>query len=200
MSRTLNALRETSSLGALGQGRALVLDGLLGDARAMAVRAEILALDEDGLLEPASAGEVGVENPAHRPHRSMWLNRELLDPAIGAVVDLMDAAMSTLGEHAYLAMGELDVQVAVYDAGQGYERSRDAAPGDTRGVVSAIYYANDWRPGDGGELALYDAEGQCVRLVDPAADRLVLFTAQTEHAVRHIARGPRVAVTGFRQR
>lgn len=198
MNRSLTALRGTSSLAALGHGRALVLDGLLGDAQAMAVRAEVLALDEDGLLGPASRRGFGLDNDAPG-HRSKWLNRDLLDPAVGAVVDLMDAAMVTLREHVDPGFGDLDVQIAVYDAGRGYQRRRDAPHGDDQRRVTAIYYANDWRPGDGGELSLYDADGRCMRLVEPAADRLVLFLAPTEHAVRHVVRGPRVAVTGFLQ-
>lgn len=198
--RALPALRDTSALQTLGAGRELVLDGLLGNAAAMAVRAEALALDEAQALQPAGTGATRAKDPSVRGDRILWLNRDLLDPAMGAVIDLMDAAMTTLNEHAYLGVGEVEAQVAIYDEGMGYKRHRDALRGQDHRRMTAIYYANDWRPGDGGELALYDDEGRCTRLVEPVADRLVLFLAQTEHAVRPVVRGPRVAITGFMRR
>ena len=199
-SRAVAALSDTSALRTLGAGRELVLDGLLGDATARAVRAEALALDEAQILTPAGTGADRVRDPSVRGDRILWLNRDLLEPAMGAVVDLMDAAMTTLNENAYLGVGELEIQVAIYDEGTGYQRHRDALRGQDARRMTAIYYANDWRPGDGGELALYDDEGHCTRLVEPVADRLVLFLAQTEHAVRTVVRGPRVALTGFMRR
>lgn len=195
-----SALSDTTALHALGAGKELVLDGLLGDATALAVRAEALALDEAHLLRPSGTGASKTRNPAVRGDRILWLDRDLLDPALGAVVDLMDAAMATLNANAYLGAGEVETQVAIYDDGPGYLRHRDALHGHDDRRMTAIYYANDWRPGDGGELVLYDDEGRCTRLIEPIADRLVLFLAQTEHAVRPVTRGPRVAVSGFMRR
>lgn len=177
-----------------------MLDGLLGDAEAQAVRAAALILDEAGELLPARVGACRRRVPGTRGDRTLWLDGGYADRALDAVVELMEASRAVLNEFAFLGAGELEVQLAVYDQGNGYVRHRDTVRGRSDRRLTAIYYANDWRPGDGGELALYDAGGACTQVIEPIADRLVLFLAQTPHAVLPVARGPRVAVTAFMRR
>ncbi|MEC9256433.1 MAG: 2OG-Fe(II) oxygenase, partial [Pseudomonadota bacterium] len=41
------------------------------------------------------------------------------------------------------------------------------------------YYLNkNWQPGDGGELAIYDAEDQLITRVQPVLNRLVIFLSE----------------------
>ena len=83
----------------------------------------------------------------------------------------------------------------MYTAGLGYTRHRDALVGSSARRMTLIYYANEWRSGDGGELELYEREG--LRLIEPIRDRLILFRPELEHAVRPVVRGERVAISGW---
>lgn len=200
MPSVLEDLSTTAALRVLGSGRELVLDRILGEAQAHAVRAAALFLDDGGGLCPACVGPDRQRLPGIRGDRMMWLERESVEPALQDVIDLMDAGRVILNEQAYLGAGQLEVQLSIYEPGHGYSRHRDTMQGRQERRLTAIYYANDWRPGDGGELALYDEYGGCDRLIEPVSDRLVLFLADTPHAVLPVVRGRRVAVTAFMRR
>ena len=46
-------------------------------------------------------------------------------------------------------------------------------------VLSTVFYLNEnWQPGDGGELAIYDAEDQLITRVQPVLNRLVIFLSE----------------------
>lgn len=197
VSDTLSALSATESLLALGNGGALVLDGLLGAAAAHAVRTAALFLDEEGQLSPATVGAQRRCLPSVRGDRMMWLDPDEVELSLFNVIELMEASRELLNAHAFLGAGRVDVQLSIYEAGMGYAKHRDNVRGQHRRRLTAIYYTNDWRPGDGGELALYDDAGACVRLIEPIFDRLVLFLARVPHAVLPVVRGPRVALTAF---
>jgi SM-20-related protein len=58
-----------------------------------------------------------------------------------------------------------------------------------------IYYLNDWRTGDGGELCVHETDG--TRRIAPELDRLVLFLSEkVEHEVAD-TRSTRLAVTAW---
>ncbi|MCR9164708.1 MAG: 2OG-Fe(II) oxygenase [Nannocystaceae bacterium] len=192
MRREANARPPTAAWRDLGTGQPLLLDGLLGNARALAARAEVLALDEERVLSPTKAEGSGP--------RCMWLSKELLDPAIGAVVDLMDAAIATLNDRGELGTGELEALLSLEDTATSDAPAQPDRRGPDPRCIATIYYANEWRPGDGGELVLYDDAGRCTRVIEPLADRLVVFVTQTPHALRPIVRGPHVSITGYLRR
>jgi len=184
------------SIVALGDSRALVLDGLLGLAVADAVRAEALDMLAAGRLRRAGVGRGGVVLGQTRGDSIAWLDPADAPPALVPVLELFTALMQTLNQTAYLGARTLEVQLAVYQPGFGYARHRDALAGSSSRRATVIYYANLWQPGDGGELELWEHDG--VRVIEPLADRAVVFRSDTvEHAVREVARGPRVAVSGW---
>jgi Rps23 Pro-64 3,4-dihydroxylase Tpa1-like proline 4-hydroxylase len=187
---------DDESIVALGDGRALVLDGVLGSAVAEAVWGEALRMHASGRLRRAGVGREGVVLTHTRGDFIAWLDRVDAPAAFVPVLELFAALMQILNETAYLGARTLEVQLAVYERGCGYERHRDALAGSSSRRVTVIYYANLWQNGDGGELELW--EGDAVRLIEPVADRLVVFrSSSVEHAVREVSRGPRVAISGW---
>ncbi len=174
----------------------MVLDGLLGPTVAAQARAAALCMDAAGELRPAGIGRRGAFAPSIRGDRMAWIDELLAPDALVPILALMYATREALNQLVYLGADEIECQVAIYDAGAGYERHRDAVRGRSGRRMTAVYHLGDWRPGDGGELELSDGDG--VRLVEPVADRLVLFRSDvTEHAVRTVLRGPRLAVSAF---
>lgn len=184
------------SIVALGEDRALLFDRVLGEPIADAVRAEALRMHDAGRLRRAGVGRGGVVVTDTRGDFIAWLDPAEPPPAIGPVLELFGALLRILNEAAYLGARELEVQLAVYEHGVGYARHRDALAGTSSRRATVIYYANAWQPGDGGELEVWERDE--LRVIEPIADRLVVFRSDTvEHAVRAVARGPRVAVSGW---
>jgi SM-20-related protein len=197
----LGGLLEPAAIEALGQGRGLVLDDVLGADVALAVREEVLQLDARQYLRHAGVGRGAEVRPTVRGDRIAWLDPADAPAALLPVLEMFVALRRTLVEVAFVGVDAMECQVAIYDAGSGYAAHRDAPRGSSSRRITAVYYANPWRDGDGGELELFDDESgdaHCTRGVAPIADRLVVFRADaTLHAVREVARGPRVAISAF---
>jgi SM-20-related protein len=84
-----------------------------------------------------------------------------------------------------LGLFEVEAHFALYPPGTGYERHLDAFQHGNPRRLSAVFYLNrHWRQSEGGELAIYDSEGNMVDRILPEAGTLVLFLSQTvPHAV-----------------
>lgn len=185
---------DDTSIVALGEGQALSFDDVLGRAIAEAVRREALGMLAAGRLRAAGVGRGGVVVTRTRGDFITWLDPAEAPPAFAPVLELFADLRETLNESAYLGARILEVQLAVYERGFGYARHRDTLAGSSSRRATVIYYANAWEPGDGGELEV----GEGMRVIEPVADRLVLFRSDTvEHAVREVLRGPRVAISGW---
>lgn len=179
----------------LGDGDALLFDGVLGEPAARAV--SLALARDDGRLRPAAVGrgserrlDGGVRGDLRR-----WLEPSEA-PAAAPLWRLFERVGKELRERAWLGVEDVELQLALYRAGAGYLRHRDAFAGGGRRRVTATYYLNAaWRPGDGGELRLATPAG--ARLVEPLLDRLVLFRSEVVPHEVLPARAPRWAVTAW---
>lgn len=82
--------------------------------------------------------------------------------------------------------------------GARYVKHRDALPYKAGRKLTVIYYLNaNWEPGHGGELRIWPADDEHTEtpvVVEPIADRLVIFISSLEHEVLAAWR-PRYALT-----
>lgn len=184
---------------ALGDGHALVRDGLLGADLARSARAEVLTLWQRGALTPAAVGRAHAREarPDIRSDLTAWLDPSPELPALAAVHALFAATLVVVNEAAWMGLGAFDLQVALYPgAGAAYLRHRDTFRDRPERRLTAIWYANpDWEPADGGLLRAYEPTGP--RDIAPLADRLVLFRSDVlEHAVTP-SHTQRVALTAW---
>lgn len=185
-----------SSIASLGRGDALHFDDTLEGNAAHRVRATALRMDESGALRDAGVGRNAARHTEIRGDQIAWLDPANLPEGLAPVVSLFEDLMQALNETAYLGARTLECQVTVYHEGRGYTRHRDATTSASSRRATAIYYANDWHAGDGGELELWEDAGS--RMLAPLNDRMVFFRSQcTEHAVRPVVGAPRVAVSAF---
>lgn len=189
---TLPQLTESDVI-ALGESRAVVFDGVLGTERADEIRREALALFEAGSLRPAGIGRAATHTPEVRADHIRWLDPD--GELFADVLAVFESLRRQLGELAYLGARSIEVQLAVYMPGLGYTRHCDSIAGSSARRMTLIYYATAWQPDAGGELELFEPDG--VRVIEPLPDRLLLFRPELEHAVRPIARGERVAISGW---
>jgi Rps23 Pro-64 3,4-dihydroxylase Tpa1-like proline 4-hydroxylase len=179
---------------ALGERRALCFDGVLGHARTDAIRRAALALYEADRLRPAGIGRAATRTPEVRSDHILWLDDAVEGP-FADVLALFESLRRQLGELAYLGAQTIEAQLSVYLQGLGYTRHRDAIAGSSTRRMTLIYYANEWQPGDGGELELHEPER--TRVIEPVGDRLLVFRPELEHEVRPILRGQRIAISGW---
>ena len=192
-SPTLPRLTEADVI-ALGEGRGVVFDGVLGLTRAEDIRREALALFAAGSLRPAGIGRAGTRTPEVRADHIRWLDATV-EGSFSDVLAVFESLRVQLGELALLGARTIEAQLAVYAQGLGYTRHSDSVVGSSSRRMTLIYYATDWQPGSGGELEL--VEPDAVRVIEPRLDRLVVFRPELEHAVRPIDKGERVAISGW---
>jgi SM-20-related protein len=191
------ALLPATAISALGDGEPAVLDGVLGPALAAGVRAAVLEARARGELRPAGLGRDRQRREQLRSDAIAWADPDAADPRLRPLLERFEWLRVQLRRDAWLGLRRFEVQLAAYDEGPGYVRHADAfRAGGTR-RLTAIYYANpDWHPDDGGALRCWPPAG--LRVVEPIADRLVVFLSERlEHEVAPVLRGPRVAVTAW---
>ncbi len=173
-----------------------MFEDILHDGTAQRVRTSALDMDDTGALRAAGVGRDAASHRSIRGDLIAWLDPCDLPEALAPVIRMFEDLMQALNETAYLGARTLECQLAVYHPGYGYERHRDVTSSASSRRATAIYYANDWQPGDGGELEVWEAAGS--RLLAPQHDRLVVFRSEcTEHAVRTVTGPRRVAVSAF---
>lgn len=182
---------------ALGRGEPLILDHLLGSPTAASIRRAVLQIEERGQLRPAGVGRGRDLHHDLRSDLDAWIDPSSADPRFEPLLTTFERLRARLCREAYLGLRRFEVQAAVYRPGTGYVRHRDTFHGGPSRRVTAIYYANPrWEPEHGGHLQCWSGSG--VQLVEPVADRLVVFLSERlEHEVHRVRQGRRVAVTAW---
>jgi SM-20-related protein len=170
---------------ALGAGRVVLRDQLLGRAPALTVCDELRAFES--ALAPAAMGADPTRRVdlSERGDEITWLERDAAGPGLTRLWDFFEAIGAALRQSAYLDVRGFEVQLARYRRPSSrYARHRDALRGRNRRRVTAIYYANPhWRPEHGGQLRVHEP-GRDPTDVAPLLDRLVLFLSErVEHEV-----------------
>jgi SM-20-related protein len=179
---------------ALGAGRFIMRDGLLGEARASALAAAAAAASG---FRPAGISRAARVDAGLRGDELLWIDADAAPAPLAELAALLGEVGRAVDAAAYLGLGRCDVQLARYPGGGArYDRHRDAFVGPTSRLLTAIYYLNPlWRPEHGGVLRLHLAAGTVD--IEPRLDRLVVFLATlVEHEVLP-AHAPRLAATAW---
>lgn len=179
----------------LGEAGFVVGAGLLGSSLATAAHA--MAVEH---LAAGALARAGVRRGAdHRLDDGVrgdsieWLD-ELGD--FSDVWRRFDDLRLQLNELAFMGLRRCELQLAHYPAtGAGYQRHRDAFPGDDNRRITAIVYLNPlWQPEHGGQLMLFVDPPQTL---EPRLDTFVVFRSELiEHEVRP-SRADRFAITAW---
>ncbi len=161
----------------LGAGRAVVIDGVLGDDDARQLARDLSPYD--AALVPAGMGRGAYRwlDQTERGDEIAWIERSGAPLSVSSLCDRFDRLLDDLNRRAYLGLRRYDLQLARYRvAGARYARHSDAFRARLRRRVTAIYYVNpDWRAEDGGELRVYGEGGGSPIDIEPLLDRMVVF-------------------------
>jgi SM-20-related protein len=144
-----------------------------------------------------SSGSGGVQRREEiRGDSICWIVPPLL-PAEQYLSAQFETLRLELNSRALLGLFELELHYAWYPSGAGYARHVDQPQGRAQRQVSLVLYLNEeWAPGAGGELRIFDAAGGH-RDIEPIAGRLVCFlTPGREHEVLP-TQSERLSVSGW---
>jgi SM-20-related protein len=108
----------------------------------------------------------------------------------------LEGVISLLNQHFYLGIRDYECHYAHYPVGSFYKRHSDRhAKGSARRVSSVFYLNPNWKETEGGELVIYNANGEASR-IKPELGTLVLFLSELEHEVLPTHR-ERKSITGW---
>lgn len=179
-----------------------VLPDFLESSLTDALRGEIDAAQATDGLARARIGR-GMERRLASAVRGDWIR--WLDGTTEAqrlLLAVLERIRQEANRSLLLGLFEVEAHYALYPPGAGYERHVDAFQHDNPRRLSAVLYLNThWRRSQGGELAIYDADGRELERILPEAGTLVLFLSQSvPHAVLPTRRWRASVAAWFRLR
>ena len=163
------------------------------------LRTELIELIEQDRFQHAGIGREGdfqLDSDIRRD-RIFWLSRQR--QVQRQLLDRMEELRLNLNRELFLGLFEFEGHFAHYPPGAFYRRHYDSFLGAANRIVSVVIYLNEnWQPGDGGELVLYepDSDQEMIR-IEPRAGTMVLFLSEEiPHEVLP-ARTHRTSVSGW---
>jgi len=164
-----------------------------------ALASEHVAALLDDLLARGSFVAAGVgrgdeyqQTRSVRSDRIEWIEPDT--PVAQAYLAWAESWRLLINRHLFLGLFEFEAHYATYPPGGFYRRHLDAFRGGGNRKVSTVLYLDDWRPGDGGELVIFepapddeagdpfvvevDPTTPVLATVEPIAGRLVVFLSE----------------------
>ncbi len=125
-----------------------------------------------------------------------WLDRKR-DLPVQPFFNLSDELIVKLNRYCFLSLSGAEFHLAHYPAGSFYHRHLDQFRERSNRMISVIIYLNEnWTKDDAGELRMYCTNGE-ERLVEPVANRCVIFRSDVlEHEVL-LTHASRYSLTGW---
>jgi SM-20-related protein len=169
----------------LGEQGFFTRSSFLGVELARAAQRSAKGLVDAGVLQRAGVRRGGAHtlDETVRGDAITWLDETTEDLPLRQVFAHFEALKLALNEGAFQGLRRAELQLAHYPAtGAGYQRHRDAFPGDDNRRMTAIVYLNDgWQPAHGGTLQLFVDPPVTL---EPRLDTLVVFRSEVvEHEV-----------------
>jgi SM-20-related protein len=154
-------------------------------------------MEEDGFVK-AGLGSLFNNQVVDsiRGDYTFWLDRER-DEKMAPFFSLIDELIAQMNRLCYLSLSGYEFHFSHYPAGTFYKKHLDQFKDKSNRMISLVMYFNeDWKQGDGGELKIFREDGREV-LVAPLARRCVIFKSATiEHEVLP-TRLSRFSLTGW---
>lgn len=161
---------------ALVESGFILVEHALPESLTTALFTRIYALD-DAHFQRAGVGREKDQqiNSTVRRDQIYWLDDS--DPAESAYLDWMAQLREGLNRRLFMGLFDYEAHFAHYAPGAFYARHLDAFRGQTNRILTTVFYLNpDWSAGDGGELVVYEEDGETtVARVAPQAGTLVIF-------------------------
>ncbi|MEQ9546507.1 MAG: 2OG-Fe(II) oxygenase [Marinobacter sp.] len=157
-----------------------VLDRLGADLL-VALRDEVRILDVTDAMKKAGVGRGAdlTRDRSVRRDRIAWLQG--ITPPQRELFRCLERIREGLNRRLFLGLKRYEAHYATYQSGDFYRKHVDSFVGRSSRMVSLVLYFNeDWRPADGGELQVFnrDSPDEVCGLVLPELGRMVLFLSE----------------------
>jgi SM-20-related protein len=135
-------------------------------------------------------------NLSQRGDSISWIDQKNPLPFADEYLKKLEQIISLINQHFYLGIRDYECHYAHYPVGSFYKRHTDRhAKGSARRVSSVFYLNPNWKESEGGELVIYEANGETSR-IKPEMGTLALFLSELEHEVLPTLR-ERKSITGW---
>ena len=156
--------------------------------------------DDDPLRFKAAQIGRGAANKRLSPLRGdviSWLDDS--NSTDRAYLLWMEALRSGLNAALFLGLFDYECHYAIYGAGTGYAKHSDVLHGARNRVVSTVFYLNEnWQSGDGGELRLFEPNGQTtIATLSPSYGTMIIFLSESFPHEVLMAHNKRRSITGW---
>ncbi len=144
-------------------------------------RTRLCALHTQGALQQAGIGREKSANiaPQVRGDTTFWLDVASADATDHALLGWLEALRTQLNAQLFLGLDHVEAHYALYPPGGHYAKHVDRHRDSDARVLSFVLYLNEtWRSEWGGQLKLYDHEGEALATIAPVAGTVVLFRSE----------------------
>ena len=176
MSDTCSVLYDTIADALVDQGY-YHSTAALPDLPTLALQQRIQQLDAEDAMQRAGIGRDQDHqlNSDIRRDKIRWLRQS--NAAEAAYLDWMDGLRQGINRRLFMGLFDYECHFAHYPAGAFYKQHLDAFKGRTNRVLTTVFYLNDhWQKDQGGELLLYNDEGdRLLEQVLPETGTLLVF-------------------------
>jgi SM-20-related protein len=159
-------------------------------------RFELLRAAE--LLEEAGIGSGGMHELNRRIRRDkvFWIQKTDEHPAVCSFMQWIDGLIDVFNRELFLSLRDGEFHFSHYPAGAFYRKHLDQfKERDNRQISVVLYFNDQWKPGDGGELKIFQEPEPVI--IEPIGNRLVLFRSDTiAHEVLE-TKTSRLSLTGW---
>ncbi|MEZ4815472.1 MAG: 2OG-Fe(II) oxygenase [Bdellovibrionota bacterium] len=159
-----------------------IQENFLSTAEVQLLSDEINTLFESGAFQSASIGNKTktVHDHSIRSDKTYWLNSQLLTSAQQILFTALEKIRLECNEQMLLGLFDFEGHYSIFSKDSLYQKHFDSFKDSDLRVLSVVMYFNqDWKDGDGGELLLHS---QIDLKVKPLAGTLVLFLS---HDIEH---------------
>ena len=183
---------------ALAEHEYVVIDGYLPDDLLHLL--ERFFQQHQDALQQAKVGAWADRQEALKVRSDLtyWLDRQR-DNALDPLFAWIETSLQRWNRLLYLSLSGYEFHLAYYPNGGHYSKHLDQFRGRNNRLISCVLYLNaDWKPGDGGELQLYDPRGETpTERIQPLRNRMVFFRSDTVWHEVLPAHAPRKSLTGW---
>lgn len=110
-----------------------------------------------------------------RSDKTLWLEGE--EESEKSYLEWMESLRQDMNQELYMGLAEYEAHFAHYEKGAFYKKHIDVLRGSNKRLLTTVFYLTpDWKEGDGGELLIYDEEGEnIIEKVPPRMGTMVIF-------------------------
>jgi SM-20-related protein len=163
-----------------------IIDDLLLTEQSHSIKNRLLELKAEDEFKKSGIGKAVLHqvDESIRGDFIRWIETDDLHPSIECYYQFIENFIAFANRSLYLNLKDLESHYTFYPPGKGYLKHRDRFREKPHRVLSMVYYLNEnWQPGDGGELDIFDQRIKKLQTIAPRMNRLVVFKSEMVHEV-----------------